>query len=58
MTTLQKHYLSTADKVRAALGWTLFVLSLPVLFVVALAILGQIFILSVFLLHWLLSSIL
>jgi len=46
MAVVQKYDLSTLDKVRGILGWTLFVLLAPLLLLVALVIFLQIFMLA------------
>ena len=50
MAVVQKHDLSTLDKVRGILGWTLFVLLAPLWLLVALFIFLQIFMLAAHLL--------
>ena len=44
MAVVQKHDLSTPDKVRRTLAWTLFALAAPVVLLAALAVLSQILI--------------
>ena len=46
MAVVQKHDLSTLDKVRGILGWTLFVLAAPVVLLAALFVFLQIFMLA------------
>ncbi len=50
MAVVQKHDLSTLDKVRRTLAWTLFALAAPVVILAALAVLSQILIVALYLL--------